>query len=93
MHALLPSLVVCSGKLLLVGRLLKKVEERSILGHFPLIKHTLVGIWELDNSNEWSWSLISITPQGCPAEDLVDCFPRKAVCGTLSIHDKLSLFD
>ncbi|GLJ47649.1 hypothetical protein SUGI_1006550 [Cryptomeria japonica] len=141
MHALLPSLVVCSGKLLLVGRLLKKAEERSILGRFPLIKHTLVGIRELDNSNEWSWSLISITPQGllkdtvessdgsdflvaaasgkiwltiqgslnmmcldlssmkwsvlpgCPAEDLVDCFPRKAVCGTLSIHNKLSLFD
>ncbi|GLJ47654.1 hypothetical protein SUGI_1006610 [Cryptomeria japonica] len=137
-HASLPSLVVCSGKLLLVGRLLKKAGERSILGRFPFIKHTLVGIWELKNNNRWS--LISVTPEdlledtvkssdgsdfmvaaasgkiwltikgslnmmcldlrsiewsvlpGCLAEDLVDCFPRRAVCGILSIHDKLSLF-
>ncbi|GLJ38228.1 hypothetical protein SUGI_0778240 [Cryptomeria japonica] len=139
-HASLPSLVACSGRLFLVGRLQKKAGEGSILGRFPLIKHTLVGIWELHNNKQWSWSLISVTPQdlleetvksshgtdfmvagasnkiwltisgsvhvmrldlrsmewsvlpGCPPEDLFDCSPRKAVCGTMSIG-KLSLFD
>ncbi|GLJ47634.1 hypothetical protein SUGI_1006310 [Cryptomeria japonica] len=132
-NASLPSLVASSGKLFWVGRLQKKAGEGSILGRLPLIKHKLVGIWELHKNKQWSWSLISVTPQdlleetvksshrtdfmvagasnkiwltingsvhvmrldlrsmewsvlpGCPAEDLFDCSPRRAVSGTLSL--------
>ncbi|KAH9299959.1 hypothetical protein KI387_011542 [Taxus chinensis] len=63
-HASLPSLVVCSGKLILVGRLQRRSGEGSLLGRLPLIKHTLVGLWELDISAENKrWSLISLTPR------------------------------
>ncbi|GLJ51728.1 hypothetical protein SUGI_1099350 [Cryptomeria japonica] len=59
-HATLPSLVVCSEKMILVGRL---QSPKSILGRLPVIKHSLVGLWELDlRSNSKSWSLISESP-------------------------------
>ncbi|GLJ47611.1 hypothetical protein SUGI_1005420 [Cryptomeria japonica] len=58
----LPRLVSCNGKLLLVGRFEKEAREGlSIWGVIPLIKHSLVGIWELENNE--SWSLVSVTPQ------------------------------
>ncbi|GLJ47613.1 hypothetical protein SUGI_1005450 [Cryptomeria japonica] len=57
----LPCLVSCKGKLLLVGRLAKEAgDEGSIWGGIPFIKHSLVGIWVLENSE--SWSLLSVTP-------------------------------
>ncbi|KAH9298968.1 hypothetical protein KI387_030650 [Taxus chinensis] len=60
----LPALLVCSGKLILVGRLQRRAGEGSILGRLPLIKHTLVGVWELDISAKIKrWSLISVTPR------------------------------
>ncbi|KAH9295124.1 hypothetical protein KI387_038712 [Taxus chinensis] len=60
-HANLPSLVVCSGRLFLVGRL---QSPQSILGRLPVIKHNLVGLWELDlREKPNSWSLISVSPQ------------------------------
>ncbi|XP_057870210.2 uncharacterized protein LOC131076882 [Cryptomeria japonica] len=59
-HATLPSLVVCGEKLILVGRL---QSPRSILGRLPVIKHSLVGLWELDlRLKSKSWSLISESP-------------------------------
>ncbi|GLJ47612.1 hypothetical protein SUGI_1005430 [Cryptomeria japonica] len=57
-----PFLVLCNGKLLLVGSFEKEAQEGvSIWGVILLIKHILVGIWELQNKE--SWSLVSITPQ------------------------------
>ncbi|KAH9298973.1 hypothetical protein KI387_030655, partial [Taxus chinensis] len=64
-HAALPALVACNGKLILVARLQRWAGQQSILGRLPLIKHTLVGLWELDlSAKNKSWSLVSVTPQG-----------------------------
>lgn len=59
-HATLPSLLVCGERMILVGRLRN---SNPILGRLPVIKHGLVGLWELDlRSNYKSWSLISKSP-------------------------------
>ncbi|GLJ47655.1 hypothetical protein SUGI_1006620 [Cryptomeria japonica] len=109
MHTSLPSVMVCTGKLILVGRCsswsLISVTPQDLLedtvkssdgtdfmvaagsGKIWLTIKGSLNMMCLDlRSMEWS-----VLP-GCPAEDPVNCFPRRAVCGMLSVHDKLSLF-